>query len=158
MPGRPFVASILAGPGLALALSGCGGGPAKVAPPVPTSAPAARACAALSAALPDVLDGHNARSTEPDSELTAAWADPAIVLRCGVATPPELRPTSELYTINDIDWLPVDTDRGWRFTTVGRIANVEVTVPNRYEPAVNPLVDLAAAIAATVPEAESAGS
>lgn len=112
----------------------------------------------MAAALPDVLDGHNARSTEPDSELTAAWADPAIVLRCGVATPPELRPTSELYTINDIDWLPVDTDRGWRFTTVGRIANVEVTVPNRYEPAVNPLVDLAAAIAATVPEAESAGS
>jgi hypothetical protein len=117
----------------------------------------ARACAALAAALPDVLDGHEARSTEPDSELTAAWADPAIVLRCGVAAPPELRPTSELYTINDIDWLPVETDRGWRFTTVGLVANVEVAVPSRYEPAVNPLVDLATAITATVPRIKSTG-
>ena len=152
MPGRPFVATILASTGLALALTGCGGGPARVAPPVPSATPAARACAALAAALPDVLDGHQARTTEPDSELTAAWADPAIVLRCGVATPPELRPTSELYTINDIDWLPVETDRGWRFTTVGLVANVEVAVPDRYQPAVNPLVDLATAITAAVPK------
>ena len=156
MPGRAFVASILGGAGLALALTGCGGGPAKVTPPVPGSAPVARACAALAAALPDVLDGHQERSTEPDSELTAAWADPAIVLRCGVTRPPELRPTSELYTINDIDWLPVETDHGWRFTTVGLIANVEVAVPSRYQPAVNPLVDLARAITATVPKLKSA--
>ena len=157
MPGRALVATVLAGAGLALALTGCAGGPAKVAPPVPGSAPVARACAALSAALPDVLDGHQERSTEPDSELTAAWADPAIVLRCGVAKPPELRPTSELYTINDIDWLPVETDHGWRFTTVGLVANVEVAVPGRYQPAVNPLVDLASAITATVPKIKSAG-
>jgi len=156
VPGRPFVAAISAGTALALALTGCGSGPAKVTPPVPASASAARACSALAAALPAVLDGHRARSTKPDSELTAAWADPAIVLRCGVATPPELRPTSELYTINEVDWLPVDTDRGWRFTTVGLVANVEVTVPNRYEPAVNPLVDLATPITKTVPKLKSA--
>ncbi|MGH8833405.1 MAG: DUF3515 domain-containing protein [Actinomycetes bacterium] len=158
MPGRPFVTTILGTTGLALALAGCGGEPAKVAPPVPGSAPVARACTALAGALPDVLDGHHTRATEPDSELTAAWADPAIVLRCGVATPPELRPTSELYTINDVDWLPVETDHGWRFTTVGLVANVEVAVPSRYEPAVNPLVDLATAITTTVPRIKSTQS
>lgn len=155
MPARS-AAAVLPAAGLALALAGCGGGPAKVPPPVPGSAPAAQACAALAGKLPDVLDGHGSRATEPDSELTAAWDDPAIVLRCGVATPAELRPTSQLYTINDVDWLAVETDRGWRFTTVGLVANVEVAVPSRYEPAVNPLVDLASAIATTVPKAPDA--
>jgi len=143
------------GAGLVLALVGCGGsGPAKVTPPVPGSEPAAQACTALSAKLPEVLDGHGTRTTEPQSALTAAWDDPAIVLRCGVGIPADLEPTSELYTINDVDWLAVETGRGWLFTTVGRVANVEVAVPTKYEPAVNPLVDLATAIAAAIPAAE----
>lgn len=127
-------------------------------PPTPGSPAVARACAALRAGLPNPLDGHPSRATTPDSELTAAWDDPAIVLRCGVAVPAELRPTSQLYTVNEVDWLVVETERGWRFTTVRRVANVEVTVPKAYEPAVNPLVDLAAPILATIPESQRHGA
>ncbi len=37
------------------------------------------------------------------------------------------------------------------FTTTGRVANVELTVPLAHEPAVGPLVDVAAAVTAQVP-------
>lgn len=136
--------------------TGCGrAGPEPVEPPLiaagAAGAAARDACTALDPALPAVLDGHKSRRTEPESALTAAWDDPAIVLRCGVGTPGELRPTSQLYTVNDVDWFPVESEDGWRFTTVGRVANIEVLVPNRYQPAVNPLVDLAAPILATIP-------
>ena len=160
MPGRASLAAGLAGLGLlAATLVGCGGGSgsAKVPPPALDSEQATQACNALAAALPAVLDGHQSRTTEPDSPLTAAWADPAIVLRCGVGTPAALQPTSQLYTINEVDWLAEETEDGWRFTTVGRIVNVELAVPGRYEPAVNPLVDLSAPIIAAIPEPEQPG-
>ncbi|MCI0686866.1 MAG: DUF3515 domain-containing protein [Sporichthyaceae bacterium] len=144
---------------LAATMVGCGGGSgtASVPPPALESEQATQACNALAAALPAVLDGHQSRATEPDSPLTAAWDDPAIVLRCGVGTPAALQPTSQLYTINEVDWLAEETGDGWRFTTVGRIVNVELAVPGRYEPAVNPLVDLSEPIIAAIPKPEQPG-
>ncbi len=122
---------------------------------VPTGlhATAAAACAALSAELPKTLDGLAARPTDPSSELVAAWGKDPVVLRCGVPKPAALQPTSELITVNGVDWLPEQLTKGYRFTTTGRVASVEVTVPQAYRPEVNLLVDLAAPLKATVPSA-----
>lgn len=120
-------------------------GPVTVQPPTPTAA-ATSACQALHDALPASVDGAARRATSPASELTAAWGSPAVVLRCGVPRPAALEPTSQLVTINDVDWFPEQLSDGYRFTSYGRVADVEVRVPGRYAPEVNPLVDLADAM------------
>ncbi|MDP9418498.1 MAG: DUF3515 domain-containing protein, partial [Actinomycetota bacterium] len=91
------------------------------------------------------------RATDPDSPYAAAWGDPSIVLRCGVARPAALRPESQVLTVNGVDWLAEEKESGYRFTTSGRAAFVEVVVPDDYAPEVDPLVDLAAPVKATVP-------
>ncbi len=109
-----------------------------------------RACVALRAALPQQLGNQLQRRIEPPSELTAAWGDPAIVLRCDVPTPAAYTPTAQLVTVNGIRWFSEQLSNGYAFTTVGRVANVEVTIPRRYAPEVNPLVDLAEPIERTL--------
>ena len=74
-----------------------------------------------------------------------------ITLRCGVASPEQLTSTSELVEVNGVEWLPVELTQGYRFVTVGRVANVELDVPNAYAPEVSTLVDLAAPVADEVP-------
>jgi len=112
---------------------------------------ATAACTALAAELPTTLNGLEARPTDPSSALVAAWGKDPVVLRCGVPEPAALQPTSELITVNGVDWLPEQLTKGYRFTTTGRVAYVEVTVPQAYRPEVNLLVDLAAPVKATVP-------
>ena len=129
-------------------LTGCSGA---VAIPEPTPDEADRStCTALVAALPDEVEGGLRRPAEPGL-LTAAWGDPPITLRCGVAAPPGLTPSSECLEINGVGWFSEDAEGGVLFTTVGRAAFVEVAVPDGYTPAVNPLVDLAAAVEAHDP-------
>lgn len=143
-----------------VAVGGCGSstGPVAVRPPVP-SGQSAQACQRLHAALPHALDGHQQRPTSPDSPFTAAYGDPAITVRCGGGLPPILTPGSPTFdpmtqqdVVNDVGWVIETVPHGHRFTTYQRTANVEVTVPDHYDPnAVNPLVDLAAPVSATVP-------
>jgi hypothetical protein len=136
-------------------LAGCGlarDAAVEVAPPAPTPA-AARLCRNLADHLPATVDGTDRRDVSPASPYVAAWGDPAIVLRCGVARPRALQPSAELVTVNGVDWLPEQQDDGYRFTTAGRAAYVEAWVPARYAPEVNPLVDLAAPVASAVPAA-----
>jgi hypothetical protein len=121
-----------------------------VRPPAPDAATAA-VCKRLHAALPAVLDGLRRRTTTPASDLTRAWGSPAVVLRCGVPTPDGLRPTSQLFTANGVDWFPVEGTRTWTFTTTGRVALVEVVVPKDHDPAVGPLVDLARPVSDAIP-------
>jgi hypothetical protein len=134
----------------ALLLAGCAPGPVDVPPPSPDP-PAAAACRRLHAALPATVDGLDRRPTTPASELTEAWGSPAVVLRCGVPRPAALQPTSQLFSANGVDWLPVEGAKAWTFTTIGRVALVEVVVPKRHDPAVGPLVDLAGPITQAVP-------
>lgn len=135
----------------ALLVAACsGGGALQVDAPRPAGA-AAQACRALSTLLPERLDGESRRELEPQSPFTAAWGDPAIVLRCGVARPAALRRTSELASVNGVDWFAEQLTAGYLFTSTGRVANVEVTVPDDYAPEVDPLVDLAGPIAQAVP-------
>ena len=125
-------------------LTGCTG---TVTVPEPTPDDADRStCTALVAALPDEVEGGLRRTTEP-GVLTAAWGDPPITLRCGVSAPPGLTPSSECLEINGVGWFSEDAEGGVLFTTIGRAAFVEVAVPADYSPPVNPLVDLAAAVA-----------
>ncbi len=82
--------------------------------------------------LPDAVQEGERRPTSPESDLTAAWGDPVIVLRCGVSSPAAYDPTAQLVEVNGVEWFPEELEHGYRFTTFGRSAFVEVTVPDRY--------------------------
>ena len=114
----------------------------------------AAACAAFTAALPAELStAGDRREVTPESDLTAAYGDPPVGVRCGVPEPAALEPTSTLVTVDGIDWLPEELTDGWRLTSIGRIANVEVTVPTEQGPAPSVAADLAPTISATLPAA-----
>jgi hypothetical protein len=139
-------------------LAGCssaGPGTLSVPPPTPAAADA-RACGGLVDAVPDRVAGQDRRSVEPDKGLVAAWGSPAIVLTCGVPRPAGLRPDSQCFTVDGIDWLATQGGREVHtrapiegtlvFTTVDRSPYVAVRVPPAYEPAADALVDLGAAV------------
>ncbi len=120
---------------------------------VPDPAPeptAAAVCAALLPALPDRLLDQTRRTTEP-GRLSVAWGRPAIVLRCGVGKPAGLEPTSQCFEVNGVGWFAEPAPSGFRFTTIGRPAYVEVTVPSQYAPEANALTFVSAAIDAHDP-------
>jgi hypothetical protein len=132
-----------------------GGGAISV--PTPSTS-AAKLCRALHQQLPEKVNGLRRRTTKPVSDYTAAWGNPAVQLRCGVPRPAKLSPGSADYNpgaeaieVNGVSWLPQKLSGGYRFTTVLRKAYVEVTVPAKYAPEVNPLLDLAKPVGKTVP-------
>jgi Protein of unknown function (DUF3515) len=133
-------------------LAACGAGAVRVAAPNPP-ATIVRMCHTLRDRLPARLRGQPRRDTEPGSPLVTAWGSPAIALRCGVPRPAALRPTSELAVLDGVSWLAQPPDRPVTFTAVGRRAYVEVTVPPKYAPPANVLIDLAAPIKAALPAA-----
>lgn len=150
---RPPRPGRVAGAAACMALLGCAAcGSSSVEVPAPTRGPAE--CAALVDALPDTVDGKQRRRVEPADALAAAWGDPAIVLRCGVAEPGALTPSSPCAEVNRVGWFAERVDAGYRFTTIGRSANVQVEVPYDHEPAADALVDIAAAVRDTVPETQ----
>lgn len=118
---------------------GCGTGAVRIAVPSPGPA-TARLCADLR--LPGTVRGETAREVSPASSLTAAWGRPAIALRCGVPRPAALLPTSQLITVNGVPWFPYPADRPVTYTAVGREAYMEVTVPAKYHPAGDVLIEL----------------
>jgi len=152
--GRRHVGALVA-VGSLLALTGCSRGLAVPLPdPLPEGA-AAYTCADFTSSLPEQVLGQNATATDPQSALVNAWGDPAIVARCGVPEPAALTPTSQLITINGVDWLPEQLERGYLFTTVGRSLNVEVSVPDAYSPEADALVDITPAVLEAIPPAGS---
>lgn len=136
----------------ALVLAGCAGPLAVEAGPDATDP----ACAGLLAALPRTVAGAQARQTSGTG--TAAWGEPAVLLRCGV-TP--TGPTSrecvgvEAPDGSVVDWvLLASDDSGAILTTYGRRPAVEVEVPAGYGPAtLSVLPDLGPAVAALPVEA-----
>lgn len=143
---RPLLAALTLS-----AVTACSSGlPVSPPDPPPTGA-AAYTCSSLHGRLPDEVAGQTVTATEPQSPLTSAWGTPSIVLRCGVGVPAALTPTSQLLTVDGVDWLPEQLTEGYLFTTVGRSVNVEVSVPSRYSPEADALADLSPSIAATIP-------
>lgn len=139
------------------AVAGCGGDGAVPVDPTSPRGEAVDACKRFVGVLPGRLDGEPERPTDPNSPFTAAFGDPAVVVRCGVPEPSELRLTSQLFSVEGVDWLPVEQDDGsYTFTTTGRAAFVEVTVPQEHQPGATFLVDLAGPVGHAVPEAEDA--
>ncbi|MEW2357405.1 DUF3515 domain-containing protein [Spirillospora sp. NPDC029432] len=146
--GRPAARALALLPAALLA-AGCAGGAVQVPVPEPDAA-GERLCSGLR--LPEKVHGQSRRDTSPESPLTAAWGSPAIALRCGVPRPAELRPESQLMTVNGVDWFGVPADRPVTWTAVARQAYVEVTVPAKYTPPGDVLIELGQAIAATIPK------
>lgn len=134
--------------GVALLAAGCGEGAVEVPVPKPDAA-TARLCSGLR--LPEKVNGLSRRDTSPDSSLTAAWGSPAIALRCGVPLPAGLKATSQLQDVNGISWYGVPVDRPITWTAVARQAYVEVTIPVKYTPPGDILIELGDAIKSTIP-------
>src|SRR5690606_40607058 len=102
-----------------LLLTGCTAGAVQV--PLPSPAPEAeRLCGELAGGLPDEIFGQRQVPTDPESDLVAAWGDPAIALRCGVERPASYRPDSELSVANGVAWLPDPADRPTTYIAPGR--------------------------------------
>ena len=135
-----------------LLLPGCGWGAVDVAPYEPAPG-TATVCRTLVGGLPRTLGDAVRRDVDSSVRTTAAaWGDPAIVLRCGVDLPPEYRPDAEAYEVDGVAWFPVAGEGGTFFTTTGRVATVELAVPDDYAPESGVLTELAQAVAAAVPE------
>ncbi|MFV2120236.1 DUF3515 domain-containing protein [Streptomyces sp. Act-28] len=124
--------------------------------PVPVPSPAAAEvayCRALHQELPDTVAGLRRSATEPRSELTAAWGDGAIVLRCGVPRPAGMSdPQADAIEANGVDWLVEQREgTGPRFTTTYRKAYVELSLDERFAHDTGPLVAFAGPVGGTVP-------
>lgn len=65
--------------------------------------------------------------------------------------PAALTTTSELVTVDGVDWFAERLSAGYAFTTVGRTTNVEVNVPNVYRPEASVLPTFSSAIRAADP-------
>jgi hypothetical protein len=137
---------------LTLLLSGCS---ATVDAPIPSPIPpgADFLCASLKGSLPDEVLGQTTTATRPTSSFATAWGNPAIVVRCGVPDPRALTPTSQLLTVHGVDWFPEPLTSGVLFTSVGRTVNVEVAVPDAYEPEASALAEISPAVTAVIPPA-----
>ena len=127
---RPRAVAALAGiVGLAT-LAGCGSSNrVAVDAPRPTGQ-IASACANLIARLPDDLAvGERRRPTRPTSPYTAAFGDPPVIVRCGVAIP-RYDPTADVLTVGGVEWLllPGGSNSRQRFLAYHSDLRVEVTV------------------------------
>ena len=89
-------------------------------------------CADVVLALPDSL-AEDLPKVGTTSQATAAWGEPgaAVTLRCGVEVPGPT--TTECQSVQSeagtVDWLVVEDDGTWTFTTYGRDPAVQVVVP-----------------------------
>ncbi|MDX3854989.1 DUF3515 domain-containing protein [Streptomyces sp. AK02-01A] len=151
LSGRPLVC--LTAVALLSAAVGCDStdGAARVAVPSPPRQEAAL-CRALHKELPKAVAGLGRDDAEPSSELTAAWGDAAVVLRCGIPRPEELNdPQTRAVDVNGVNWMLEERDSGPRFVTTYRETYVEVTLSTRFTHDIGPLTDLAGPVARTVP-------
>lgn len=126
---------------LPLALTACGG-PVEVDVPELSDADRA-ACAALAAELPGTLAEEKRVDIEPDDAPAAAYGDPAIVVRCGVAKPKGFDLTASCESVNGVGYyIPEEQydDQGLdlTITAAGYTPRVEVTIPARYRPNAGP--------------------
>ena len=115
-----------------------------MADPTPSAA-VREQCAAVMAALPQTVLDQPRRTVEP-GQLSAAWGDPTITLKCGVDKPPGLGAESECFEVDGVGWFAEEAQGGYLFTTIGRPVYVQVGVPTAYAPEANALVDVAEAV------------
>ncbi|MQY39389.1 hypothetical protein SRB17_74110 [Streptomyces sp. RB17] len=160
---RPF--GLLA-PALLIAVAGCSSADDSAAVAVPSpDAKTAPVCRELHRTLPQKLDGRSRNDPEPRSAYTAGWGNSAIILRCGVVRPPKMidpkvakgdDPDAIAGGVNGVDWLMEKQGDGtWRFTTAGRVAYVQIGLPegmSAQEEGTAILTDLAPAVKKAIPK------
>jgi len=133
------------------AATGCGGSVLRVTPPSPPNAVVA-ICARLNDRLPNLLEHLQSQLTSPRSPLVHAWGSAhPVVLRCGVPTPAGYSANSpSTAQVNDVTWFQqIERDRVvW--TAIRKTADVELSVPTSYRGQGAFLVDIGAAISATI--------
>ncbi|WP_392542639.1 DUF3515 family protein [Oryzobacter telluris] len=89
-------------------------------------------CASAGILFPQDVSGMERRGTSPSNPSVAAWGDPAVIARCGVAAP---GPTeTECLEVDGVGWIPTPLSDGTRFTTFGTEPALEVLVPKDYAP------------------------
>jgi hypothetical protein len=150
----PAAAGAVATAVLLATAPGCATTDAKAPVPVPSpAAEEASYCRALHQELPDTVAGLRRSATEPRSELTAAWGDGAIVLRCGVFRPAGMSdPQAQAIEADGVNWLVEQREgTGPRFTTTYRKAYVELSLDERFAHDTGPLVAFAGPVGRTVP-------
>lgn len=106
--------------------------------------------------LPSRVHDQKRRTVSP-GKFSAAWGQPPITLRCGVAKPVTLTNTSPCFGVDGVGWFAEQTSAGYRFTTIGRRTYVEVGVPSSYAPEADALVDVAAPLTRSDPLVRSCG-
>ncbi len=139
MPRRPPLAL-----SLVLVVAGCSPALPSITVPLPPGAPS---CAALVKVLPRSLaKGVVSRVVTPAGTTTAAWGNPAVVLRCGV---PEGNPLDDPVELDGVRWLVHDDGAAHRWTTLDRAVPVEVVVPDSYDSQAELVIGLSAALTKT---------
>jgi hypothetical protein len=108
-------------------------------------------CPRLVEGLPDRLGRLPARRVESAVRSAAAWGDPPVVLRCGVA--PRIGPVGQVVTLDGVDWTADEDHAGVTWTTVSRRVDVQVRVPGRYDSQGPLLAMLSPILGRTVPKA-----
>jgi hypothetical protein len=106
-------------------------------------------CRELVNRLPTTVAAAKQRGVTPADSGTAAWGDPAITFRCGVAAPAGFAGGTQLLQVDTVLWLPEKLTAGYRFTAKSSAGYVEVDVPAHYSPVADVLVDLGPAVAAS---------
>ena len=101
----------------------------KVAPPPTLSAGQQQACQELISALPTDLGDLPARPVDSPSPYVAAWGEPAVTLRCGVARPPSFVATADVQQINGVSWFAERRGPTTAWVIVDRPVYVEVLAP-----------------------------
>ena len=120
----------------------------KVAPPPPLSAGQQQACQELISALPTDLGDLPARPVDSPSPYVAAWGEPAVTLRCGVARPPSFVATADVQQINGVSWFAERRGATTAWVVVDRPVYVEVLAPAADASA--PVARLSTAVAAAL--------
>ena len=101
----------------------------KIAPPPALSAGQQQACQELISALPTDLGDLPARPVDSPSPYVAAWGEPAVTLRCGVARPPSFVATADVQQINGVSWFAERRGPTTAWVVVDRPVYVEVLAP-----------------------------
>jgi len=106
------------------------------APAVPSPGGSGRLCSRLMTALPADLSGAQRREVIGSPPGTAAWGDPARILRCGLPTPAELTCSSALTQVSTpngepgVQWWQNSEGGQSTYLAVDRGVRIALTVPD----------------------------
>jgi len=107
-------------------------------------------CRALLSRLPAALRERQRRPVTAGPEQNAAYGDPAITLACG-GPRASVDPTGFVSLLSGVCWYAVEGPDASTWTTVDREVPVTVTVPNRYAPPGQWVIEFSPAVGTAVP-------